>query len=671
MFQRTGAGRAVVWALLAAACWAAAPSVCRAQSPSINERLRLDLLTTSGPANAAFIGTNPSAVAWDGTRLYVAGFNSQSTRNTGIVEVQAPLAAPGFVVPSFSAAFGLRSTNQNFGYSGLALQQGTLAAAWDNGAGMTNPITAFDAAAGNAPIWNTASGSNNVQRGMGGVAFDPGYNGNPVDGAGVAWLTITAGRRLMQDTATGATVYTITGGSPGVPGMDIRTPTGNVVWRDVDFDPDNGNLYTRRSNDVTFAIRSGSNSVSSTGWIVNDGGTASTIVGQNLSFMNNLADPAGTFTGDAIVYNSRTSSSAGQNFATVVRTVAVASGSVGTPLAAAWNFLSGSAYATGVGYYDFDYDAATRSLALVDYANRTVSIFDVDVAVRTVSSGTEIAAPLAGTKPLAKQGAGTLVVDQAGAAAAGTIYVEQGTLQIGSGGTSGSAGAPLAITVSSGATLAFDRSDDYGGNFANAIGGAGGLEVKGGRLALSAANRYTGPTVVSAGTLKVDGNQAAATGAVTVASGATLAGSGTVGGATTIQSGATLSPGASPGTLTFTQGITLSGGGNYNWQVYDAAGVAGSTTGWDLVNVGGALDVASTSLDPFKINLWSLSGVGPDVNGNAINFNAATSGTWRIASAAGGITNFDPGKFAINVSATNGTGGFTNSLSGGTFSLAQ
>jgi autotransporter-associated beta strand protein len=63
--------------------------------------------------------------------------------------------------------------------------------------------------------------------------------------------------------------------------------------------------------------------------------------------------------------------------------------------------------------------------------------------------------------------------------------------------------------------------------------------------------------------------------------------------------------------------------------------------------------------------------VAPDVTGNAINWSATTSGTWRIASATGGITNFAADKFAINVSAANGTGGFSNTLSGGTFSLAQ
>jgi hypothetical protein len=63
--------------------------------------------------------------------------------------------------------------------------------------------------------------------------------------------------------------------------------------------------------------------------------------------------------------------------------------------------------------------------------------------------------------------------------------------------------------------------------------------------------------------------------------------------------------------------------------------------------------------------------VGPDVNGSAVNFNSAQNGSWRIASAAGGITGFAADKFAVNTAATNGTAGFANDLAGGTFAVVQ
>ena len=192
-----------------------------------------------------------------------------------------------------------------------------------------------------------------------------------------------------------------------------------------------------------------------------------------------------------------------------------------------------------------------------------------------------------------------------------------------------------------------------------------------GTWALSGSNSYTGATTVSAGALLINGDQSLATGAVGVASGATLGGTGTVGGLTTLASGATLSPGASPGTLTFSQSLSLTSGANYNWQMLSGTGSAGASNAWDLVNVVGGLSIDSTSADPFKINLWTLSGTGPDVSGNAANFSSSQDYTWKIATAAGGITNFATDKFSIISSATNGTGGFSNPYGSGTFSIAQ
>jgi len=202
-------------------------------------------------------------------------------------------------------------------------------------------------------------------------------------------------------------------------------------------------------------------------------------------------------------------------------------------------------------------------------------------------------------------------------------------------------------------------------------GGLGGLVKLGaGTLRLAGDSTYGGPTLVAAGTLDVVGNLAAATGVVTVAAGATLAGTGTVGGATTLQAGATLSPGASPGTLSFAQGLIWNGGSHYNWQVFDAAGTAGAAAGWDLVNVAGTLSIAATPADPFRINLWTLSGIAPDVDGQAVGFDPTQAASWRIATASGGIDGFAADRFRIVTEATNGTGGFANDTLRGTFSLA-
>lgn len=151
----------------------------------------------------------------------------------------------------------------------------------------------------------------------------------------------------------------------------------------------------------------------------------------------------------------------------------------------------------------------------------------------------------------------------------------------------------------------------------------------------------------------------------------TLTGEGTVQGGVVIRDGGRLRPGSATGTLTTTGDVFFGPAGNFNWQVHDASGTAGSDTGWGLADIGGVLDISATDTELFQINLWSLAAVDPVTSGNAINFNTGSNYTWRIASAAGGISGFAPEKFAINVAATSGAAGFANDLAGGAFSVSQ
>ncbi len=71
-----------------------------------------------------------------------------------------------------------------------------------------------------------------------------------------------------------------------------------------------------------------------------------------------------------------------------------------------------------------------------------------------------------------------------------------------------------------------------------AIGGVGGFDKTGaGALTLSGTNTYAGNTNVNEGTLAISGDQSASLGTVAVASGATLAGTGSIGGSVSIASG--------------------------------------------------------------------------------------------------------------------------------------
>jgi fibronectin-binding autotransporter adhesin len=190
-------------------------------------------------------------------------------------------------------------------------------------------------------------------------------------------------------------------------------------------------------------------------------------------------------------------------------------------------------------------------------------------------------------------------------------------------------------------------------------------------LVLDGSNTYTGTTSVTTGDLYVNGDQSLATGPVIVSASASLGGSGTVGGLVSLASTATLKPGSlSVGTLTLSGSLSFGSGVNYNWQMMSGTGVAGAADAWDLLALSGTLSINSSSADPFKINLATITGTA-GTSGSAANFNPATSGSWTIARAAGGITGFAADKFLITSSSTNGTGGFINDLAGGTFSLAQ
>lgn len=135
-----------------------------------------------------------------------------------------------------------------------------------------------------------------------------------------------------------------------------------------------------------------------------------------------------------------------------------------------------------------------------------------------------------GGATLDKTTAGTLILDGVNAYT-GNTTVSEGTLQLGSGTTTGSMNVSGSISVASGATFAVNQTDTVaqGTDFSGvAITGAGNFEQAGtGTTILNVSNTYTGSTTVSAGTLQLgDGgsNGALDTGsAISVAGGATFA----------------------------------------------------------------------------------------------------------------------------------------------------
>jgi hypothetical protein len=214
-------------------------------------------------------------------------------------------------------------------------------------------------------------------------------------------------------------------------------------------------------------------------------------------------------------------------------------------------------------------------------------------------------------------------------------------------------------------------------NLALMINGVSSTSVNN-TVALSGTNTYVGDTTIGSGVLTLAStgsiakspiidvgltpgsaagfNVSAVSGGFALASGQTLEGSGTVIGGVNVASGSTLSPGNSPGTLTDSGALTLSGGGNYLWQSNKADGTAGVDPGWDLESITAGLNITATPASKFNIQVASLT--TGDTAGPASDFDPSQSYTWVIASAAGGITGFDPTAFNLD------TSNFANSFSG-------
>lgn len=367
----------------------AALPVSDAQSVNLYELARFDLSATSGTAGGVFIGSNPSAVGWNGSKLYVAGFNgSGATATTSIVEITnaagvATGAVSGFVTPTYSAPFGGISMPNSRGYTGLAMKDSTLLATLDTGSNSPSGLQAFNAAAGNSKLWDLSnSGTTTANVGTarvgGGPGFDPGFAGG---GSGAAWTISGQGRRFLNNATTGAAIYTPTANVPPGAAQAMILNGGVTGWRDIDFNPANGDVYTRNNNMLQLNVRTGSNTCLSTGTLGNLT-SASGVIGQNLGFMDGVADPQG-FNGDLIVLNDRPNANSGQVATNVIKFFTTGTGA--SPVSALWNFLSTPL--TSTGFYDFEWDSGTKTLAVMDFTNRAVSIFSTTAPVPEIDPG--------------------------------------------------------------------------------------------------------------------------------------------------------------------------------------------------------------------------------------------------------------------------------------------
>jgi outer membrane autotransporter protein len=272
-------------------------------------------------------------------------------------------------------------------------------------------------------------------------------------------------------------------------GVDIGGAPGNATLINSGMIRGGSDLTGATAGGPALLVRNGTQSVVNTGTLVggNDA-VAITVNSGGLSLINSGTIQAGSGQANAIQFSATTLGSL---------TLELRAGSV----------IAGNVVANAV--------SSSNTLILGGTAN---DIFDVSSIGNTAQYRNFNTFEKTGTSTWALTGTGVVAT---------AWSIQQGTLQIGNGGTSGS----LIGDIADNGTLAFNRSDSL--TFDNVVSGTGSLSQVGtGTTILTAANSYTGGTNVMAGTLAAgDGNHAGAslgTGLTTVAAGATLGGYGLV-----------------------------------------------------------------------------------------------------------------------------------------------
>lgn len=270
-----------------------------------------------------------------------------------------------------------------------------------------------------------------------------------------------------------------------------------------------------------------------------------------------------------------------------------------------------------------------------------------DSVTANVSGNLVLSGGLSGAGNLVKTGNGELTLGGNSSGFTGTVDLTEGALTIASSQALGS-GATIQVS-SSGSTLnlanasRLDAPITLSGletvlilNGAGILGGAmtgeGSLRKEGsGLTSLTGAINLGGGVAVEAGVMSLDGS-ISGNGALTVATGGTLMGSGTANVTTTISG--MHSPGNSPGIQIFTEDLTYTTGSRIIWEL-NSNTLDGRGTNYDGIDVSGNLtfDVGSTIelsfITDFANTDWYNNFWNHDISGTA---------GWKIFDVEGTVT---------------------------------
>jgi autotransporter-associated beta strand protein len=599
-------------------------------------------------ANNAF-GTGTITVAPGRTTTVLA---TPATDPTGAVFANGPISIPNDFVANSSAASTIIyvanasapatfSGNWNLGSQNQTLdfRNGTVAAPETisgviSGSGLfTKTGNGVLVLSGN----NTYSGKTVIRNGTLSVSsLNRVAGGNPTSSLGAP--TTAANGTIDLGTTTTAGVLLYTGaGEPTDRGINLAGTTGGgTIQNDgtgaLSFTSD---FTATGSGAKTFTLagaNTGNNTIS--GKIVDSSGgaTAVTKSGAGKWILNGANTYSGTTTLSAGTLGIGNASALGTG------TFAIGAGSFDNLSGGAMtlaNVISLAGNSTFLGSADLSLGGAATLTA-----SRTVT-----VSANTLTFDGVMGESTGGARKLTKAGNGTLALTKANTFTGG-FQINAGTVKIGNDAVFGTGLLTLAGgTIQSDSTTLRTIANPVSQSASTTVGGSGPLNFTGsytlsgggrtltvnntanttisggiiedgtarkftksgtGSLVFSGVNTNTGGTQVSAGTLALVGSGALGSGAITVSTGATLDVSGRADGTLTVISGQTLlgggtiigdaniagilAPGTSAGLLTFNGKLTLESGSQTLMEI----GVTGRGTGYDAVDVAGKLTFDGT-----------------------------------------------------------------------------
>ncbi|MCX8475870.1 MAG: autotransporter-associated beta strand repeat-containing protein [Sphingomonas sp.] len=569
----------------------------------------------SGIVNVGQVGTGALTISGGGAVSNAAGYIGYSSGSSGAVTVTdagsnwtssgdlyVGRGGTGALTISGGGAVG-----NTAGYIGYASGSAGTVTVSDAGSRWTSSSGLYVGSTGTGAL--TISGGGAVGNTAGYIGYASGSSGTvTVTDTGSSWtssgqLQIGRGDDGALSILNGATVSSVGGGFVGVD----DTGTGTVTVHG------SGSVWTSSNNILVGYNGTGTLTVSGGGLVENPNGFiaayagstgAATVTGPGSIWSNTNTlrlgyQGTGTL---SIVDSGRVTAPGGV-------TVAEISGSTGTLEVASGGLLETFALSAGSGAAQVTFNGG-KLLALGDnmafitgFASGALDIatdgLTLDTAGYTVATDQS---GFSGAGAFTKSGSGTLILLGDNSYASGTT-INEGTLQIGDGGTTGS----ITGDVANNAALVFNRSDDI--DFSGMISGTGIVTKAGtGILTLVGdSSGFDGATSVAAGTLMVDGSLG---GTVDIASGASLGGIGTVGGTATISSGGTLI-GRQGETLSFGSDLVLASGATVDVSL----GASGTT---------GLFDVAGNLTIDGQLHITDLGGFGP--------------GLYRLFDYAGALT---------------------------------